>query len=203
LLVSATAFSFFCRLVQTTGAYRLGEGVALDAQPVGHLRRLQPLVEQPLCLAQHRCGQHRRPAALAGFVEAARPLFAVTLHRPLEADLRHTECAHDVHLLGIAVHTELRGDHLERSPIRFVVHEHRHAAVEVGHAPTLLAERQHRGDLGHARREDRKLDLRHHLSPCQQHKSATRRDTPCQKTKTGIFAESGCSPVPSMPNRRR
>lgn len=47
-------------------------------------------------------------------------------------------------LTGAAVQAELRGDHLERGPVGFVVHKHRRAAFEVGHAPALVAECQQR-----------------------------------------------------------
>jgi len=43
--------------------------------------------------------------------------------------------------------------------IVLVVDKHRHAAVEVGRPPILLAERQHGSDVRNALGEDRQLDL--------------------------------------------
>jgi hypothetical protein len=157
LLVSSTGF--FYRLVHTSRTHRLGEGVPLDAESIGHVRGLQAFIEQLLCLGQHCRGQHRRPAPLARLVEPFRSLFAVTLHGAFEADLRHPEGAHNVRLLGIPIDAELGGDHVKGGQIVLVVDKHRHAAVEVGHPPILLAERQHGSDVRNALGEDRQLDL--------------------------------------------
>jgi hypothetical protein len=159
LLVSSTGFFF--RLVQPSRTHRLGEGVTLDAESIGHFRRLQALIEQLLRLGHNLRGQHRWPTALARRIEPFRSLLAVALHRPLEADLRHPEGAHDVRLFGIAVDAKLGGDHPKRRHVLFLVDEHRHGSVEIGHPPILLAECQHWGDVGDSHGEDRQLNLRH------------------------------------------
>jgi hypothetical protein len=71
-------------------------GITLVAQTIGHLRCRQPLIEQLLGRGQHRCGQHRRPAPLARFVEPFRSLFAVALHRASGAKTEAVPVAHPV-----------------------------------------------------------------------------------------------------------
>jgi hypothetical protein len=154
---------FFYRLVQTPRTHRLAQGVTLDAQSIGHFRCFQAFVQQLLSLFQYHWGQHRRPAALARCIESFRSLLTVALHRPLQADLAHPEGAHDVRLFGIAVDAELGGDHAKRGHVLFIMDEHRHGPVEVGHPPILFAESEKRGDVGDAYGEDRQLNLRHRL----------------------------------------
>jgi hypothetical protein len=52
LLLVSCATGFFYRLVQAPRTHRLGEGVALDLQAIGHFCALQALVERPLGLAE-------------------------------------------------------------------------------------------------------------------------------------------------------
>jgi hypothetical protein len=109
LLVSSIAF--FYRFVQTPCTDCFAQGVTLDAQSIGDFRCLQAVIEQLLGLSQYRRGQHRRSAPLTRHVKPFRSLLSVALHRPLQADLRHPEGAHDVRLFGIAVDAELGSDH--------------------------------------------------------------------------------------------
>ena len=115
-------------------------------------------------------------------------LLAVALHRPLEADLRHPEGAHNLRLLGIAVDAKLGGDHTKRGHVRFLVDEHRHAAVKVGHPPVAFAERQQWGDVGDPFGEERKRDLRHRYGLRQAGLVGDTADPP--NLETGIVSES-------------
>jgi len=149
LLVSSPTALFF-RLVQTPRAYRLRQRVGFHAQAIGHLRRLQPVVQQLLGFGQDRWGQDCRAAAVAWCIEPFRSLLPIQFHRALETDFADPESARNLRLFGIAVDAELRGDHAKRLHIRFFVNEHRHAGVEVGDPTVLFAERQQRGDVCHS-----------------------------------------------------
>ncbi len=82
----------------------------------------------------------------------------------LHVTSRSTPGAGNLGLLGIAVHTELRGDHPERVDILLVVDEDRHVAIEVGDPPLLFTERQQWRDMGNAVGKERELNLRHGIS---------------------------------------
>lgn len=175
--------------MQAPRADRLGEGVGLDPQTLGHRGALQAFVKQLLRLGDRRGGQHRGTATVARPIEPFGSLDPIALYRPLEADLRHPEGPADLGLRGTAVDAELGGDHAKRGHVGFIVDEHRHAAVEVDDLPALFAERQQRRDGRDPLREKRQLHLGH--------REGLRHNTPGVGTaappgrRTGVILESG------------
>ncbi|OFZ73200.1 MAG: hypothetical protein A2W04_01160 [Betaproteobacteria bacterium RBG_16_64_9] len=93
--------------MQALFPHRLGQRVTFDRQAFGHLRELQPFIEQLLRFADHLRSQHRGAPRLPLGVKTARSLFSVALDCALDAYQRHPEGTRNLRLLGMPNNAEL------------------------------------------------------------------------------------------------
>jgi hypothetical protein len=86
---------------------------------------------------------------------------------------------------------KLSRDHPERGQIGLVMKEHGHVAVEIRDAPVAPGEGEQRADVGNPFGQERKLDLRHRISPTRDEHDRT-------LPNKGLFEKSD-APTASFP----